>query len=120
MSTTFGNATGLVTNFANRMVAPIRCGEIGLENVLQDLPIFATTFPMKYIGIPLAVRRLKRSHFQYLKNKGMKRLAPWNGRYFNMAGRKALVKSVLTSQAIYPLTALDVPVEPLQAILKNH
>jgi hypothetical protein len=30
----------------------------------------------------------------------------------------ALVKSVLSSQAIYPLTALEVPAEPLQAIIK--
>jgi hypothetical protein len=29
-----------------------------------------------------------------------------------------LVKSVLSSQAIYPLTTLKVPVEPLQAIIK--
>jgi predicted ABC-type ATPase len=73
---------------------------------------------MKYLGHPLSVRRLKRSHFQYLEDKIAKQLAPWNGRHFNIAARKALVKSVLTSQSINPLTTLDIPIEPLLAIQK--
>jgi hypothetical protein len=73
---------------------------------------------MKYLGLPLSVKRLKRVHFQYLEDKVVARITPLNGRYFNIAGRLTLVKLVLTSQTIYPLTALHVPVEPLQAILK--
>jgi hypothetical protein len=73
---------------------------------------------MKYLGLPLVVKRLKRSHFQYIEDKAAVRLASLHGRYFNIAGRLTLVKSVLSSQAIYPLTALKVPVEPLQAIIK--
>jgi hypothetical protein len=39
-------------------------------------------------------------------------------KYFNIVGRKALVKWVLPSQTIYPITALDFLVEPLQGIQK--
>jgi hypothetical protein len=74
---------------------------------------------MRYLGLPLGVSRLKRSHFQYIEDKAMARIAPLNGRYFNIAGRRAIVRSVLTSQAIYPLTSLEVPAEPLQAITKT-
>jgi hypothetical protein len=114
----FGMVTGLLTNFEKSLVAPIRCNDIDLAQVLNGLPATTTSFPLKYLGLPLGVRRLKRSHFQYLEDKAVARLAPLHGRYFNIAGRKALVKSVLTSQTVYPLTALHVPVEPLQAITK--
>jgi hypothetical protein len=114
----FGSVTGLLTNFEKSLVAPIRCDEIDLSQVLNGLPATLTSFPLKYLGLPLGVRRLKRSHFQYLEDKVVARVARLHGRYFNIAGRRALVKSVLTSQAVYPLTALHVPVEPLQAITK--
>ncbi|KAK1680973.1 hypothetical protein QYE76_041821 [Lolium multiflorum] len=114
----FGMVTGLLTNFEKSLVAPIRCNDIDLAQVLNGLPTTTTSFPLKYLGLPLGVRRLKRSHFQYLEDKAVARLPPLHGRYFNIAGRKALVKSVLTSQEVYPLTALHVPVEPLQAITK--
>ena len=38
----------------------------------------------------------------------MAKLNPWVGRCFNIAGRKTLGKSVLTSQLIYPLTVLEI------------
>jgi hypothetical protein len=114
----FGKVTGLSTNFDKSLVAPIGCNNINLVQVLQDLPATITSFPMRYLGLPLGVTRLKRSHFQYIEDKAMARLAPLHGRYFNMAGRRAIVTSVLTSQAIYPLTSLEVPAEPLQAITK--
>jgi hypothetical protein len=114
----FGEVTGLVSNLQKSLVATIRCDDIDLESVLHDLPAKRTTFPMRYLGLPLGVKKLKRIHFQYLEDKAANRLVPWNGKHFTMAGRRALVKSVLTSQVIYPLTAIDVPAEPLQAIQK--
>ncbi|KAK1645141.1 hypothetical protein QYE76_062946 [Lolium multiflorum] len=114
----FGMVTGLLTKFEKSLVVPIRCNDIDLTQVLNGLPATTTSFPLKYLCLPQGVRRLKRSHFQYLEDKAVARLAPLHGRYFNIAGRKVLVKSVLTSQAVYPLTALHVLVEPLQAITK--
>jgi hypothetical protein len=73
----------------------------------------STSFPTKYLGLPLPVRRLKRVHFRYLEVKMATCLASWKRKWFNIAGRKTLVKFVLTSQSIYRLIALDVPVEPL-------
>jgi hypothetical protein len=116
--TNFGKVTGLVTNVGKSTVAPISCNDLNLAHILRDLPVATTTFPMKYLGLPLSVKRLKRVHFQYLEDKAVARIAPWNGRYFNIAGRLTLVKLVLTSQTIYPLTALHVLVEPLNAVLK--
>ena len=66
---------------------------------------------MRYLGLPLAVKRLKRIHFQYLEDKIAGKLPPWQGRLVASAGRVVLVKAVLTAIAIYHLTLLDIPVE---------
>ena len=61
---------------------------------------------MKYLVLPLSVKRLKRSHFQHLEDRVSGKLVPWIGRHANMAGRLVLVKAVLTSIVIYFIIVL--------------
>jgi hypothetical protein len=61
---------------------------------------------MKYLGLPLSIKRLKRIHFQPLEDKVATKLVPWIGKHVTMAGRSSLVKSVLTSIIIYYITVL--------------
>jgi hypothetical protein len=112
----FGDVTGLVTNCTKSQVAPIRCAGLDLDHILQAFPASRTTFPMKYLGLPLSVTRLKRIHFQPLEDKVAAKLIPWIGKHTTMAGRATLVKSVLTSIAIYYITVLNVPIEVLMKI----
>ena len=112
----FGTVTGLVTNCNKSQVAPIRCEGIDLDAILHSFPATRTSFPMKYLGLPLSVTRLKRIHFQSLEDRVAARLRPWVGKHVTMAGRTVLVKSVLTSVVIYFITVLDVPVESLLKI----
>jgi hypothetical protein len=65
---------------------------------------------MKYLGLPLAIKRLKRIHFQPLEDKVATKLIPWMGKHVTMASHSALVKSVLTSIVIYYVTVLNIPV----------
>jgi hypothetical protein len=60
----FGDVTSLVTNCTKSQVAPIRCEGLDLDHILQAFSATRTTFPMKYLGLPLSVKRLKRIHFQ--------------------------------------------------------
>ena len=64
---------------------------------------------MKYLGLPLSVKRLKIIHYQPLEDKIAGQLTPWVGRHIASAGRAVLVKSVLTTIAIYYMTVLDLP-----------
>ena len=73
-------------------------------------------FPMKYLGLPLSVKRLKRIHFQPLEDKIAAQLTPWMGKHVAAPGRMVLVKSVITAIAIYYMTALNLPVEVLKKI----
>ena len=78
--TAFGEVTGLVTNCAKSMVAPIRCENINLDDILQAFPAVRSTFPMRYLGLPLSVKRLKNIHFQPLIDKVASKLPPLAGK----------------------------------------
>jgi hypothetical protein len=59
----FGEVTGLVTNFNKSMVVPIRCSEINIADVLHGFPAMHSLFPIRYLGLPLSVHRLRSGDF---------------------------------------------------------
>ena len=59
--TNFGEATGLVTNFGKSSITPIRCDNVDLAEVLLDLPAPTACFPLRYLGLPLAVKEVEES-----------------------------------------------------------
>lgn len=61
---------------------------------------------MKYLDLPLAIRRLKKIDFQPLYDKAAGKMLNWQGQNLTMAGRMSLTKFVLISQPVYLLTAL--------------
>jgi hypothetical protein len=105
----FGEVTGLCTNFAKSSVVPIRCQNIDLDDVLEDMPATRASFLLRYLGFPLSVWCLRRRDFQHLEDKCAGKLPTWAGKFVNMAGRTALVKSVLASLAVYHATPLPIP-----------
>jgi hypothetical protein len=114
----FGEVTGLCTNFLKSTVVPIHCTNIDLDELLEDMPTTRASFPLKYLGLPFSVWRLKRRDFQHLEDKCAGKLPTWNGKMINMAGRVSLVKAVLASQAIYHITLLAIPPGTLKFINK--
>lgn len=73
---------------------------------------------MKYLGLPLSVWQLRAVDFQFLEDKVAAKLVPWDGQNITTIGRTALVKSVLSSQAVYFITPLIVPPSTLHNINK--
>lgn len=112
----FGKTTGLKSNFQKSTALPIRCQGIQLTEVLQNLPAKIGTFPVKYLGLPLSTTRLKAVHFQPLVDKAIGKLSSWSARNMTPAVRLTLVKSVLTDQPIYLLTALNAQKEIMKII----
>ena len=85
-------------------IFPIRCTEDMISNAFIDFPGKVSSFPGKYLGLPLHTRKLRRVDVQPLLDKIGKRLPGWKGKMLSTAGRETLVKSVITSQPIYHLT----------------
>ena len=112
----FGEVTGLKTNFQKSTVIPIQCQGIDLGSVINGLAARRASFPIRYLGLSLSTTRLKNVDFQPVVDKMTGKLNAWNGHNVTMAGRLTLVKSVLTSQVIHLLSALRVPKEILKLI----
>jgi hypothetical protein len=93
----FGEASGLKTKFQKSTIIPIRCEGLNLNNILAGSPTEVLCFPIKYLGLLLTVKCLKRVDFQPLVDKAINKLTLWNGCQINPAGRLTLVKAVLTS-----------------------
>lgn len=99
-----GEATRLSTNFQKMIVTPICCININIDDILHQLPAKWASFPIKYLGLPLSVKSLKRIDFQPLINKAATKMYAWNVENMTQAERVCLTKTILTSQPIYLLT----------------
>jgi hypothetical protein len=105
----YGEATGLVTTSKKSMVVPIRWQDANLDDVLHGLPVSRASFPIKYLGLPSSHGlEIKESQLSSLEDKMDEKLVTGDGKNINVVGRGALVKSVLTSQAIFHLTPLNI------------
>jgi hypothetical protein len=111
----FERCSGLKINFEKIEIYPIRYPNNLWTNLMEVFPDKYSSFPGKYLGLPLHYRNVKRIEVQPLIDKIRKRLAGWKGRLLSKAGRETLVKSVLSAQQIYHLTVF-----PVQKWLLRH
>jgi hypothetical protein len=115
----FGSSTGLRLNLEKCIVAPIRCAELNLDNILDG---FAgkkrMNFPLTYLGLPLTLGRTKMAHVQGIIDGSRCRLAGWQGRLLNPTGRRELVRFVLTAIPIYLMTSIRVHKQLIEDIDK--
>lgn len=71
----FGEVTGLRMNIQKTSIAAISCNGIDLNKILSELPVSRAGFPLKYLGLPLAIRRLKKLDFPPLYDKAARKLS---------------------------------------------
>lgn len=75
----FGDATGLRINMTKSTVASIRCSGIDMDEVLGDFSGDRVPFPIKYLGLPLNLGRLRMVHLQYIQDRAKDKIAGWQG-----------------------------------------
>lgn len=64
--------------------------------------------PIKYLGVPLHVDKLRREDIQPLVDKIIKRIAGWRGRLLSYSGRLVLIKTCIASISVYLLSFIKV------------
>ena len=101
----FGECSGLKINISKMEIFPIRMDNTVVSQLLQNFPGKICSFPRRYLGLPLHVWKLRRVEVQPLIDKIGARLPGWKGKFLSSAGRETLVKTVLSSQPIYHMTA---------------
>lgn len=76
------------------------------------------SLPLKILGSPLSVWQLKKVDMQFLEDKVANKFVTYEGQNIITIGRTALIKSVITSQAIYFIKTLVIPPSTLQNVNK--
>ncbi|XP_024314545.1 uncharacterized protein LOC112270719 [Brachypodium distachyon] len=102
----FGLATGLRINANKCSIAAIRCSGIDMDHVLQPFSGKRSSFPIRYLGLPLSLGRTGLAHLQHIIDRARAHFAGWRGRWINAGGRRALCSSVLSALPTYAMTAL--------------
>jgi len=96
----------------------IQCHEQDIITVQASITCTVQDFPCKYLGLPLAVKKLTKADFYGIIDKIADKLPGWKAAMMNSAGRATLVRAVLTAIPIYQLIALDFPKWAIKAIDK--
>jgi hypothetical protein len=63
--------------------------------------------PCPYLGLPLAIQKLRRADLQPVIDKLASKLSTWKARLVTMEGRVIYVQVVMTASIIYQLMAID-------------
>jgi hypothetical protein len=79
------------------------------QNMSQTLSCGLGKFPMKYLGVPLHYKKLRKEDLQPVIDKILKKAAGWRGRLLNYAAKLELVRSVLASIPLYLLSVIKFP-----------
>lgn len=72
----FGQASGLLTNLNKTEIYPIRCDNIDVQQILGEHQVISS-FPCKYLGLPLHTRKLPKASIQPIIHKIANRLPGW-------------------------------------------
>jgi hypothetical protein len=75
-----------------------------ISSLIQSFPGKISTFPGKYLSLPLHTRKLRKVEVQPLVDKIGARLLGWKGKFLSTSGRETLVKTVLSTVPIYHFT----------------
>jgi hypothetical protein len=102
----FGLASGLFSNLGKSVACPLHCSEAGVARVRDILSCQIEGFPCLYLGVPLSIRKLRRSDEQPLIDKVVARIPTWKGKLLNIASRTALVKATMSAIAVHMSIAL--------------
>jgi hypothetical protein len=87
----FGVASGLRTNLAKCSLHPIRCSPEQVELARGILGCEVTSFPCKYLGLPLSICKVTAAQLQPVVDNAVKRLPHWCAKLMNRGGRTILV-----------------------------
>lgn len=80
------------------------------EEVANNLQVQVTAFEARYLGLPTARGRQKRSKFQSIKERMSKRLMDYSEKCVSSGAKEVLIKSVAQALPTYIMSVFQLPV----------
>ncbi|KAM0911172.1 hypothetical protein ACQ4PT_013675 [Festuca glaucescens] len=114
----FGTASGLRTNIDKCSANLIRCTDAHEALVAQELRCPVEISPLRYLGLPLTLRKPSAAQLQYLVDNVANKLPGWKASLLDKGGRLELVHPTLSAMSIFSMMSLDIPIKTILAIEK--
>ncbi|KAM0838180.1 hypothetical protein ACQ4PT_061150 [Festuca glaucescens] len=105
----FGEASGLKVNYSKTTATVIRGNEESRIRVQETLQCELAEFPLKYLGLQLALRPLTKAQWQPLLDGMIKWIPAWQRGMIARSGRLILIKSVVTARSIHQFLVAEAP-----------
>jgi hypothetical protein len=83
----FGEAAGRKINMCKSAALPIRCSEEEITTTCNELQCPLGSFLIKYLGLPLSLRKQSMTQLQYLMDQMANRLPKWKATLMPKSGR---------------------------------
>lgn len=110
----FGTIFGLHINvLKSRLIFPNALNHRLRRILSKSVDIPASTAFGKYLGNPLVSLKPKPKDYEELVLKFTQRLAGWQTKFLNFAGRTALIESVLSSMPVYHMQTTLLPAKTM-------
>jgi hypothetical protein len=97
----FGEASGLQVNYRKTTATLIRGSEEQEERTTRIIGCELAKFPIKYLGMQLALRPLTTAEWQPLLDQVVKSVPTWQRGLIRREGRLVLINSVVAARAVH-------------------
>ncbi|KAM0890036.1 hypothetical protein ACQ4PT_027328 [Festuca glaucescens] len=114
----FGEASGLHVNFSKTTATLIRGTHEEEERTARILGCELATFPIRYLGLQLALWPLTKAEWQSLLDQVIKCVPAWQRGLVRREGRLVLINSVVAIRAVHQMVVAEAPVWLLEEINK--
>jgi hypothetical protein len=104
-----GNLSELRVNLHKSEILIMTAEQYETQQLMQIMECRASTFPIKYLGLPLSNKKLAKEHYMDLIRKFRAKLPGWKTTLLSPGGRIALLNSSLTSMLIFYMSTFLLP-----------
>lgn len=86
------------------------------SSILTNFPLAEGSLPVRYLGLPLMTKAMKKHDYQPLVEKIRNKISTWTSRHLSYAGRLQLIKAVLMSLVNFWSAAYRLPSQCVKEI----
>jgi hypothetical protein len=105
----FGEASGLHVNYRKTSATLIRGSEHHVQLVQGLLHCELACFPIRYLGLQLALRPLTKAQWQPMLDAAVHIVPAWQKGLIARPGRLTLIQSVMTARSVHHLLIAEAP-----------